>query len=738
MAESDRDHSSEMEVRLDQKYHRWLSAQQICNVLRNPNYTISEKPATTPPSGSIVLYDRNLVKHFRKDGYKWKTAKDGRTKEGHEKLKVEGVDALHCYYAHREDGNFHRRSFWMIDQNFSHRVLVHYRDVKEDQIRIGKGVLPSSKIDASAYDHQASSGLPPVSGLQHDFACSSSNPSNFQHSQATDVTNLNSAQILEPENTVSAYNHRASYELPPILGSQHEIASSIPNPSNFQHSQATDATNLNSAQTLEPETTVSVNVAAYNHQASSGLPPILGLRPSNFQHSQATDAINFQDFDPSNCGGFENLFTGLPASNHQASLGVLYVPGYEIASSISNQSNFQHSQATDAINFQDYDNWLENLLNDSSDRGIPENSCTGLPNAACTNSRVSSSAAVEPSHSSLGKRQCDSTKSKATPFATIEGVDEDEEGNDTNQAWKRLKVTCGQKPPVPQPTATIGIATSAATNMTAALESSNPAMLQSRPTSDANQDFVQDVENQEKELEPTSTELENGKSKAVVQNYFGTGKSHEFSEVAVMDSCKSLHALYDRASATNTLASSSISTPTRDSQDIATIRTILEMDFTIMAGDVQRTEKISLIRSFVDSECSNIGIRTMILSILNLLEQPLRAYSEHDKGKNLNDQVEATIKRLEPKVQFWDSKKRELQELEKLKMQIEADLAAIRAEIDGSMKETEPIQAKLKELLRQRDQFKENEDYLKASLDIGEGIWTITKNVISGTTLFRV
>ncbi|XP_048435446.1 uncharacterized protein LOC108868362 isoform X5 [Pyrus x bretschneideri] len=574
MAESDHNHSSEMEARLDGKDHRWLRPEEICDVLRNPNgFTISKESATMPPSGSFFFFDKNVQRHFRKDGYEWKKTKDGKiVKEAHEKLKVEGVDAVHCYYAHREDDNdFQRRIYWLVDKNLSNMVLIHYRDIK---------VMPHTV---------------------------SSNPSNFQHSQATYATNLNSTQTSEPENTVSA-------------------------------------------------------------------------------------------------------------SNHQASHGVLYVPGYEIASSISNSSNFQHSQATDAINFPDFqDNWFENLFIDPSDGGIPENSCTGLP--ACTNSRAGSSAAVQPSHSSLGKRQCDSTNSKVTPLATTEGVDEEEEGNDTNQSRKRLKVTCGQK----------SIATSAATNITAAPESSTPAMLQSRPTSDANQDF----ENQEQELEPTSIEPKNGKSKAVVQNDFGSGKSHEFSEVAVWDSYKSLLELLGRGFAPNTLASSSISTPATDSQAIETVRTFLQMDFATMAGSVKQTDMISHIKRLVVSSWfpSDSG-KTSILQLLEQLEQPIRDYSEYDKGKKLNAQVEDMRKLLEIKVQFCDSKMRDYQRLENERKQIVAKQAVICAEVGGAVQETERNQAELNELLPQRDQFIQNEANLKTSLVIGDGYWTILKKVI--------
>ncbi|XP_060197516.1 calmodulin-binding transcription activator 2-like isoform X3 [Lycium barbarum] len=42
------------------------------------------------------------------------------------------IDVLHCYYAHGEDNeNFQRRSYWMLEQQLEHIVLVHYREVKE-------------------------------------------------------------------------------------------------------------------------------------------------------------------------------------------------------------------------------------------------------------------------------------------------------------------------------------------------------------------------------------------------------------------------------------------------------------------------------------------------------------------------------------------------------------------------------------------------------------------------------
>lgn len=39
--------------------------------------------------GSLFLFDRKVLRYFRKDGHNWRKKRDGKTvKEAHEKLKV--------------------------------------------------------------------------------------------------------------------------------------------------------------------------------------------------------------------------------------------------------------------------------------------------------------------------------------------------------------------------------------------------------------------------------------------------------------------------------------------------------------------------------------------------------------------------------------------------------------------------------------------------------------------------
>ncbi|XP_068661957.1 calmodulin-binding transcription activator 3-like [Aristolochia californica] len=119
---------------LAEAQHRWLRPGEICEILRNhQRFRLTSDPPYKPLGGSLFLFDRKTLRYFRKDGHNWRKKKDGKTvREAHEKLKAGSVDVLHCYYAHGEENeNFQRRSYWMLDGQLQHIVLVHYREVNE-------------------------------------------------------------------------------------------------------------------------------------------------------------------------------------------------------------------------------------------------------------------------------------------------------------------------------------------------------------------------------------------------------------------------------------------------------------------------------------------------------------------------------------------------------------------------------------------------------------------------------
>ncbi|RZC04434.1 calmodulin-binding transcription activator 6-like isoform X2 [Glycine soja] len=104
--------------------------------------------------GTIVLFDRKMLRNFRKDGHNWKKKKDGKTvKEAHEHLKVGNEERIHVYYAHGQDNpNFVRRCYWLLDKSMEHIVLVHYRETQEMQ---GSPVTPVNSHSSSVSDPPA-------------------------------------------------------------------------------------------------------------------------------------------------------------------------------------------------------------------------------------------------------------------------------------------------------------------------------------------------------------------------------------------------------------------------------------------------------------------------------------------------------------------------------------------------------------------------------------------------------
>ena len=52
-------------------------------------YCISRISVSLALGGSLFLFDRKVLRFFRKDGHNWRKKKDGKTvKEAHERLKV--------------------------------------------------------------------------------------------------------------------------------------------------------------------------------------------------------------------------------------------------------------------------------------------------------------------------------------------------------------------------------------------------------------------------------------------------------------------------------------------------------------------------------------------------------------------------------------------------------------------------------------------------------------------------
>ncbi|XP_055825330.1 calmodulin-binding transcription activator 4-like isoform X4 [Solanum dulcamara] len=130
---------------------RWLRPAEVLFILQNhEDHQLAHQPPQKPASGSMFLFNKRVLRYFRKDGHSWRKKKDGRTvAEAHERLKVGNAEALNCYYAHGEkNSNFQRRSYWILDPAYEHIVLVHYRDITEGR-QIGAFMSQSSPISST-------------------------------------------------------------------------------------------------------------------------------------------------------------------------------------------------------------------------------------------------------------------------------------------------------------------------------------------------------------------------------------------------------------------------------------------------------------------------------------------------------------------------------------------------------------------------------------------------------------
>ncbi|ESW10972.1 hypothetical protein PHAVU_009G254500 [Phaseolus vulgaris] len=161
---------------MEEAKSRWLRPNEIHAMLSNHKYfKINAKPVHLPESGTIVLFDRKMLRNFRKDGHNWKKKSDGKTvKEAHEHLKVGNEERIHVYYAHGLDNpTFVRRCYWLLDKSLEHIVLVHYRETKEIQLQSSPVTPVNSNSNSSSVSDPAASWIPSEdldSGTKSDYS----------------------------------------------------------------------------------------------------------------------------------------------------------------------------------------------------------------------------------------------------------------------------------------------------------------------------------------------------------------------------------------------------------------------------------------------------------------------------------------------------------------------------------------------------------------------------------------
>lgn len=205
---------------------RWLKPAEVLFILQNhEDQMITHEPPQKPGSGSLFLFNKRVLRFFRKDGHSWRRKRDGRTVgEAHERLKVGNVEALNCYYAHGEQNpNFQRRSYWMLNPAYEHIVLVHYRDISELQARNNAGAISQfSPISSSTFSQSPISGntqqlgSSPLLGESYDQIHNLSSPGSVEFSSSVVVKSngTNYSQDIErTEEVTSSSSHDISQAL---------------------------------------------------------------------------------------------------------------------------------------------------------------------------------------------------------------------------------------------------------------------------------------------------------------------------------------------------------------------------------------------------------------------------------------------------------------------------------------------------------------------------------------------
>ncbi|XP_030496224.2 calmodulin-binding transcription activator 4 isoform X2 [Cannabis sativa] len=187
---------------------RWLKPAEVLFILQNhEKYKLTQEPPKKPTSGSLLLYNKRILRFFRRDGHNWRKKKDGRTVgEAHERLKVGNVETLNCYYAHGEENpSFQRRSYWILDPAYEHIVLVHYRDITE-------GNSSSRSGSGSGSGSGSATQLSPESFLSFSQSPSPSNTQNAGSLFVSDYQSYSPGSIEVTSDSVIQSNGNGHYD----------------------------------------------------------------------------------------------------------------------------------------------------------------------------------------------------------------------------------------------------------------------------------------------------------------------------------------------------------------------------------------------------------------------------------------------------------------------------------------------------------------------------------------------
>lgn len=131
---------------------RWLNASELCFLLDMKYAPLSitrHPPETSPPSGTLILYNRSFTRNYKEDHYSWiKKRNSTKVREDHVKLRLGGKYRVAGCYVHCVTiASMHRRAYHLLHTNEdgsaptppagngmlkspTSLVLVHYLDTQ--------------------------------------------------------------------------------------------------------------------------------------------------------------------------------------------------------------------------------------------------------------------------------------------------------------------------------------------------------------------------------------------------------------------------------------------------------------------------------------------------------------------------------------------------------------------------------------------------------------------------------
>jgi hypothetical protein len=117
-------------VLIKNKLNQWFTNDEIFKILTQELGSSNNQIQQLPKNGSVFIFDRKLVKNYKKDGFAWKCRKTATksVREDRMCLKINGQVCIYGCYSHScLIPSFHRRIYWLL--NKPDIVLVHYLQI---------------------------------------------------------------------------------------------------------------------------------------------------------------------------------------------------------------------------------------------------------------------------------------------------------------------------------------------------------------------------------------------------------------------------------------------------------------------------------------------------------------------------------------------------------------------------------------------------------------------------------